>query len=664
MPLRGRVTGQQGGDKDSLRQSYTYENYSQKSNTNTWKQELDAEYAYRRALEKKFNTTNLEDNKKALEQLDKFQRALQRKATEQANKEAKKALQTALRIRKDTGDKLDRSERKELRQLEKEEWKSTQPTKGQKWADSIRDSIKQAGAAIGKAISNLTNKVDNYIGVYNNYVAGINTRLQGSDKTFSTITDIMTGKLAGSPYVKQTEVIEKLNELVSAGINYNVEQRAFLAAMTDKMVTTFNAANSTLLRIIRLQQADSTIARMGMESALNKFLNATYEDTSYLTDVYDSVESSLVDAISQLSVSQGAEFEYIVQKWLGSLYSVGMDQGTLTSIAEGINYLASGNVTALSSNPTLQNLLVMGANQARLNYAQMLSDNVSISDLNKLLAGVVSYAQGLANTDNLVVKNQYAQLFGLTMSDMTALQQMGDDLSYIIEQELSYSQAITETQNQLKSVGSRTPISEQISNVFDNIMFTAAADIASSTGKYVTWLVTNVVEQATGGIDIPSIGAFVMGTGMYVDLNTSVTQLLKTGLIGFSLLSQIGNIIGSMNAETGLSLEGWGASEYTARGTGFTGITAGSQTTTSQSLTVGNSGGEDIAGGSVTQAQNEATASVGGKEEEEGDPAEEIRQNVATITQILQTVFDDNNSIRVRVMDYGLANSNPNASGL
>ena len=148
-----------------------------------------------------------------------------------------------------------------------------------------------------------------------------------------------------------------------------------------------------------------------------------------------------------------------------------------------------------------------------------------------------------------------------------------------------------------------------------------------------------------------------------IDLNTSVTQLLKTGIIGFSLLGQIGNIIGSISSDGGLDLSAWGASDYTSRGTGFTGITAGVQETTSQSLTVGNSSGSDISSGSITQAQNEATQSVSGTDQGEGeDSAEEIRQNVATITMILQSIFDGNNAIRVSVQNYGL--TTPSASGM
>nr|DAU00298.1 MAG TPA: hypothetical protein [Bacteriophage sp.] len=41
--------------------------------------------------------------------------------------------------------------------------------------------------------------------------------------------------------------------MVDLGINYNLEERAFLATISDKVATTFDAANGTLLRLIRLQ---------------------------------------------------------------------------------------------------------------------------------------------------------------------------------------------------------------------------------------------------------------------------------------------------------------------------------------------------------------------------------------------------------------------------
>jgi hypothetical protein len=68
-----------------------------------------------------------------------------------------------------------------------------------------------------------------------------------------------------------------------------VEQRAFLQTMTDKIATTFNAFDSNLLKIIRIQQEDSTVYRMGAEAQLTKFFNSNFQDSTYMSDVYDTV---------------------------------------------------------------------------------------------------------------------------------------------------------------------------------------------------------------------------------------------------------------------------------------------------------------------------------------------------------------------------------------
>ena len=644
----GSITGE---NKKSS--TYTYSDYTKTqadASKETWKTYLDKQYAYRAALEKKFGEDALKNNKKAIESLQKYEELLVKKFESDKAKRERENRKKALEELKSAG-LLTNEQRSEYKQIRKDEVSERLQEKLVKEFSSIGSNIVNY---VKSSLIRMENQVDRYIDVFNNYAAGINTRLQGTNKSFSSIADTITGKLAGSPLVKQTEVISKLNDLVDAGISYNVEQRAFLASVTDKVVTTFEVANSTLLRIIRLQQADSTIARMGMESVLNRYLNATYQDTSYLKDAYDTIESSLVDAVSQLSVQAGTEFEYVVQKWLGSLYSVGMDSGTLSSLARGINYIASGNVGALSQNTALQNLLLMGANRAGLDYGTMLQQGVSTIDLDKLLAGVVEYAQGLAQTDNLVVKNKYAELFGLTMADMTALLQMGDDLSYVINQTLSYSEAVQETRNQIATISQRMPLATMIKTAFDNVMATAAEGIATNTGAYITWLVTNVVEEATGGINIPFVN--VLGSG--VDVNANVTQLMKTGIMGYSLLSQISNIMDSLNVTSSDNyLYGWGETPYTARGSGFTGITTGVQATTSQSLLVGNASGSDIASNSIAAARSEAQQSVSGQESEDRDTVNEIRNNVSMMAQILQSVFDNNNSLRVRVLDYGLVNT-------
>jgi hypothetical protein len=117
-----------------------------------------------------------------------------------------------------------------------------------------------------------------------------------------------------SPFLTQEAVVGNLQTLVNKGIAYNVEQRAFLATIKDKIASTFDVADSTLLRLIRIQQQDSTAARLGMESAMTAFLNNMYETTEYLSDLASTVRGSLTEVESLMSATDAAALEYQVQK--------------------------------------------------------------------------------------------------------------------------------------------------------------------------------------------------------------------------------------------------------------------------------------------------------------------------------------------------------------
>ena len=58
--------------------------------------------------------------------------------------------------------------------------------------------------------------------------------------------------LAASPFVKYTDMLNKVEELIDKGVAYNVEQRAFLASISDKIANTFDAFDANLLQIIRI----------------------------------------------------------------------------------------------------------------------------------------------------------------------------------------------------------------------------------------------------------------------------------------------------------------------------------------------------------------------------------------------------------------------------
>lgn len=411
-----------------------------------------------------------------------------------------------------------------------------------------------------QTMSSVISNMNTYINAYGQYMSGIQTRLQGFTKDYYDITDLFTRKLGASPYVSQQTLLTNLSSLVKEGIAYNIEQRAFLMTVSDKIATTFDVANGTLLRLIRIQQADSTAARLGLESSLNKFLNKMYQDTSYLNSLSKTVSSAIIEANSQMSMNQSIAFEYNVQKWLGSLSSVGVSESTVSSLATGLGYLGSGNISALSSNQTLQNLLIMAANQAGLDYSAMLTRGMSAQDVNALMKGLVQYTQTIATTENQVVKSAYANMFGLTMSDLSSIMNLtSKDLVSISNNMLDYSSAINETENSLSTIGDRIMLSDKIKNAFENVMYSMGGSIASNAFTYGTWMLADLMQQS--GID-PKYSVKFFGSG----IDSTVATTAKTAIVGVSLLTRLGAIVSSLTNNRRLGLTGWGAEDATSRG--------------------------------------------------------------------------------------------------
>lgn len=489
-----------------------------------------------------------------------------------------------------------------------------------------------AMSAVKSAETALMSGVEQYMGVYSQYMSGIETRLQGSTKSFKSITGTISNAVGASQYVSQRKVLENLSELVKQGINYNVEQRAFLATVSDRIATTFNAFDSNLARIIRIQQADSTAARLGLESQLTKFFNNTFGDTSYLSQMFDTVSASLLSASSTMSSKQSVAFEYTVQKWLGSLSSVGVSDATIQQLAQGIGYLASGDITSLSANQSLQNLLVMASSRAGLDYGSMFTGGVTASNASALLKNVVQFAQEIANTNNRLVLSQYAKIFGMDISDLMALSNLtAKDLVTISSNMLQYEQLYAETESQIRTLGSRMTIKDRVDTMFENVMSSVGENIASSAIGYTTWVLTDLVEKATGGITTIEVAPFGVG------ISNTVTQLIKTGIVGLSTLSELGTILSGLSGANRLSLGAWGASDVTTRGTGFTGlVTTGASKTVSESRFVGSSDDSAIYEGSLASAKEQSAATYTGENEE--DTIEFVLKN--RIATSLETIVE------------------------
>ena len=284
------------------------------------------------------------------------------------------------------------------------------------------------------------------------------------------LSDTITGSVGVSPYIKQSDIVNKVKELVSSGIAFDVEQRAFLATISEKIATTFDANDSTLRRLIRLQQQDSTAARLGMESAMNAFLNNMYENTEYLGSLSSSVRGQLEEAQALLSTEQAVELEFQVQKWLGSMYSVGVSDSTVNKLATAIGQLASGDISGITSGGA-NNLLIMAANEAGVSLEGILKNGLDASQTNILLQAMVNYLANIYNETkgSKVLQQQFANIYNLSASDLKAVTNLANDnnqtIKTIANNNLTFSTAYTQLQNMANTMYQRMSLGSMMGNV-------------------------------------------------------------------------------------------------------------------------------------------------------------------------------------------------------
>lgn len=522
--------------------------------------------------------------------------------------------------------------------------------------DIMQETKKISGKAVGEAVfsketasaigNNLLNGLkqmfDNTIQTYGQYQTKINTRIQGSGNSWNGFMGIggieskIKYSIGANPYVKLQAVMDNVVKATEQGIAFNIEQRAFLGTIKDSIATTFDAFDSNLSRIIRMQQADSTAARLGLEAGLTSFFNSMYEDSSYLDSAFDTVSQNLIETTSQLGAESAVELEYVIQKWLGSLYSVGFSDTAVGKISQALGYLGSGNVSALSSDTEMQNLIVMAASRANMSYSDMLIDGLDASKTNKLMQSMVQYLEEIATSDNKVVKSEYARIFGMSVSDLKAVTNVASDLSTIAGSMMSYGGAINELYSQMGQLVSRTSVAGMMQNLFDNVNYSIGTTIASNPVTYALWQITSMIEDLTGGIALPTFS--VMGN--MVDLNTTVTNLMRAGIVGVGSLGAIGSMIsglsstfapGTMLSKLGI-VKGSGA-QTTARGAGLSRKSKQVQEQSSSAY-VGNTSGEDYYASTTAAADDEVDKKAKQKQEESKDV------NLNNIHEYLLTVFD------------------------
>ena len=521
--------------------------------------------------------------------------------------------------------------------------------------------MKKGMSALVNGISDLAKQMEKTVDEIAGKKGGIDTRLQGSKnkRRGGSYWDQMAFDVMGvagvSPFIRQSDVVGNIQEYVKKGISYNVEQRAFLATISSKIATTFDAADGTLLRLVRIQQQDSTAGRLGMESMINSFLNNMYETTEYLSDLAGSVRSSLDEVEALMGAADAVALEYQVQKWMGSLYSVGMSRNAVSGIAQAFGQLAAGDISGLTGGG-MGNLMIMAANQAGLSIADILAEGLDDSNTNKLMAAMVEYLQQIAgdSSDSRVVQQQLAKVYGLTASDLRAATNMKTSMGATYNSSLNYAGAIQQLNKMANTMYQRTSIGEMMTNVWDNFQYTMANGMATNPVTYLIYKAASLLDSVAGGIRLPDIGYL----GTKINLNTTVADLMRVASMSGGIMSGIGSMIGNLSAGGGFSGAGMlkalgisGTMNAVKRGGGGVAYTPISGTTTSESGSLVGQGDTNSIQEQTIQNANDSQKSklVEAQESEENDlTRKEVNDSILKIYELLQNVVNGSESIAIR----------------
>lgn len=328
---------------------------------------------------------------------------------------------------------------------------------------------------------------------------------------------------------------------------------------------------------------------------------------------------------------------------MGSMYSVGMSQNGVQSIANALGQIAAGDINALSGSGA-GNLVVMAANNAGLSLADMLADGMDSSNTNKLMAAMVDYLSQIYDEtkNSKVVGQQYASVFGLRASDLKAISNLSTaDRKNIATNGLSYDNMIQQLNNMANSMYERMSYGEIMSNALGNLKYTMASGIASNPALYATYQIASMLDSTTGGIAIPSFS--VMGNS--VDLETTVANLMRVGTLGGSLLSGIGAMIGAggNGGLTGggiLKAIGVGSSPNAVqRGSAGGLISTGGATVSESGAMLGNSNSSDVQDKVLGDAQGDADKQLIEKQDENNEiQLKDVNEQVIAIYTLLNDV--------------------------
>lgn len=147
--------------------------------------------------------------------------------------------------------------------------------------DSFNDELKGIKRDASRLLSNIEKLAYNL----NTDVSGINELTKNLNKALGT-----------NVFTSVEDVYNKMSNLITSGITFNVEQRAFVAQIADDIGAQFSHYVSTLNNLTRIYGEDVTARGLAMETSMKEYLTKAYNDSEYLLNQFSSVVSSLYEA--------------------------------------------------------------------------------------------------------------------------------------------------------------------------------------------------------------------------------------------------------------------------------------------------------------------------------------------------------------------------------
>ena len=143
-----------------------------------------------------------------------------------------------------------------------------------------------------------------------------------------------------------------------------------------------------------------------------------------------------------------------------------MSDTAVSNIGSTLGKIAAGQLEGLTSGGA-SNLLIMAANNANIPISSIMSDGLNANTTNELLNAMVEYLAKIYNEagNSKVIQQQFADIFGLTASDLKAVANLAPSIHSVSTNGLTYNTAMKQLNSMTWSAISRTSVGEMMTNL-------------------------------------------------------------------------------------------------------------------------------------------------------------------------------------------------------